>query len=421
MTRQIMCSVLRTKTVLLVFSIFIMNVTGRATTRSALRIQEKFLKPSKAQVQCDSNEPLGCADAVTPCFSPNGDLFLTWTQDHKVWFALSKDFGKTWTLPLRIGDIDSCCVAWRPQVIADAAGNVLVAYDTFTNREKHENREIRIAFSSDGGHHFSPTRPFETGSINQRLPVLDLTPDGRFLILWQEDKPQSGMQHAASVYYAWSKDGGRSFGPKAMAYPLSCPCCRIAVANSPGGLPVVVFRTIFSRGVRDHVVMSFDVSGFPGSIHRVAVDDWVVLCPHQSASIAVSSRGTIHVAWYTQGKVRQGLFYARSTDGGQHFGEPKKFGEVDGMASRPYIYAQGEVIWRVWKSTDDHATHVWKQVSHDDGLNWNTPELVANCTGYSDDPLVIGYGKHIFLSWLNREHGYQLISLEEPLIGLNQR
>jgi hypothetical protein len=370
----------------------------------------------KAAHRCESAQPLGCADAATPVFAPDGTLLLTWTQDQKVWFARSKDLGQSWTLPVRIGDVSSGFDGGgdaRPQLVADAAGHVLIAYDTF--KDQHWNAEIWLATSSDGGAHFAAPRVFEPTAESQRLPVLDVAASGKILMVWQ-DKRLSGPQKlpGASIAYAWSSDGGRTFSPSALAADTSCECCRIAVTNTPDGSPILAFRTIFPGEVRDHVILRFLPSGLPGKPHRVSVDDWVTdACPHQGPSIAVSGSGTIHVAWYTQGKVRQGLFYARSTSNGATFDNPQRLGNPDDATSRPFVFAHGDQVWRVWKTFDGHASQVLIQHSRDDGRDWSAPSVVGSATGRSDHPLLIGNRDHVFVSWLSSEHGYQLIELKD--------
>jgi hypothetical protein len=366
---------------------------------------------------CDSTQPLGCADTATATFAPDGTLLLAWVQDQKVYFARSKDQGGNWTLPLRIGDLGAGFDGGgdaRPRLVAGASGHVLIAYDTF--RDKHWNAEIWLARSSDGGAHFEVPRVFEPGSVSQRLPVLDVTSSGRILMLWQ-DKRLSGPQQllGASIAYAWSADGGETFSTSAIASTASCECCRIGVTNSADGTPVTAFRTIFPGSVRDHVIVHFDASGASGKLQRVSVDDWVTdSCPHQGPSIAVSGSGTVHVVWYTQGNARKGLFYARSSDGGANFETPQRLGHPDDLATRPFVFAPANDVWRVWKDFDGHVSHVLLQTSHNDGRDWSIPSVIDSSTGHSDHPLLVGYRDRVFLSWLSSEHGYQLVDLKDP-------
>jgi hypothetical protein len=365
---------------------------------------------------CESKQPLGCADSATPAFAPDGTLLLTWTQDQKVWFARSKDLGQNWTLPVFIGDASTGFDGGgdaRPQLAVDAAGHVLIAYDTF--KDEHWNAQIWLASSSDGGAHFDAPRVFEPAAVSQRLPVLDVAASGKILMAWQ-DKRLSGPQklEGASIAYAWSADGGRTFSPSALAATASCECCRIGVTNARDGSPILAFRTIFPGEVRDHVILHFLRSGLPDKPQRISVDNWSTdACPHQGPSIAVSSSGTTHVAWYTQGKARQGLFYARTKNDGSAFDEPQGLGDPDYLTSRPYVFAHGDQIWRVWKAFDGETSQVLAQHSGNDGKDWSAPAVIDSSTGHSDHALLIGNEKQVFLSWLSSEHGYQLIELKE--------
>ena len=110
----------------------------------------------------------------------------------------------------------------------------------------------------------------------------------------------------------------------------TCECCRLGLAFAGPGRPVVVFRNIFEGGVRDHAVMTFTDPATPGEVRRVSNDDWQIsACPHHGPSLSISPAGTYHVAWYTNGKARKGLFYARSQDEGRTFSDPIPLGRSD--------------------------------------------------------------------------------------------
>lgn len=370
---------------------------------------------------CEATQALACADTATPAFAPDGALLLTWTQDHGVYVARSADLGHSWSLPQKIGDVGAGFDGGgdaRPQIAADAAGHVLVAFDRF--KDQHWDAEIWLARSADDGMHFDPAAVFEPGAVSQRLPVLDALPSGGFVMLWQDKRlSKSEQRPGASIAYAWSDDGGATFTPSAIAAETSCECCRIALSTDATGLPIAAFRTIFPGSVRDHVTLGFQRSGptaplEPAQLHRISVDNWVTdACPHQGPSVAVSADGSEHVVWYTQGKERQGLFYARSSDGGVHFGAAQQLGDPERMPSRPFVYAHGHAVWRVWKEFDGRETRVLGQQSRDDGVHWSAPTVLASATGRTDHPLLVGDGRRVYLSWLSRQHGYQLTPIPD--------
>jgi hypothetical protein len=177
---------------------------------------------------------------------------------------------------------------------------------------------------------------------------------------------------------------------------------------------VLLFRNVFDKTVRDHAITTFINPVTPGPIYRVSIDDWEIdACPHQGPSLAISPAGTYHAAWSTSGRVRQGLFYARSTNAGASFSEPMRIGRPDRSASRPYVLAVPGALWLAWKEFDGVETTVSTMVSHDDGGTWSRPDVVARTGDASDHPLLIANGTKVWLSWQTQADGYRLIPLED--------
>ena len=149
-------------------------------------------------------------------------------------------------------------------------------------------------------------------------------------------------------------------------------------------------------------------SSTPGEVRRVSKDDWqIAACPHHGPSLAISSAGTYHAAWYTSGKARKGLFYARSQDEGRSFSDPVRIGRPDRNPTRPFVLAGPRGTAMVWKEFDGEKTTVNLMTSHDDGQNWSTPVAIASTTDTSDHPLLVSDGKRIFLSWMTKAEGYR--------------
>jgi hypothetical protein len=174
----------------------------------------------------------------------------------------------------------------------------------------------------------------------------------------------------------------------------------------------IVYRAIFPDGVRDHATQIIHASD-EGAIQRVSRDEWKTdACPHHGPSIAISSSGKIHVAWFTQGSARSGVFYASSNNQGKTYSRPQRIGQEDENISRPYLLAQGKSVYLVWKRFDGNRTSIFLKQSSDDGKTWTPPAIIASTDGYSDHPLLISKNQQVYLSWLTREDGYQLIPLK---------
>jgi len=217
------------------------------------------------------------------------------------------------------------------------------------------------------------------------------------------------------VAYAWSRDGGATFADEHIAQDHTCECCRLAVAFDPERRPLVLFRSIFGESERDHALLTFGDTGESRGSVRVSEDHWAIDgCPHHGPAVAVSADGTVHAAWFTQGKARQGLFYARSSDGGKTFSEPLPVGDAEKQAGRPYLFARGGDTWLVWKEFDGKRIYVKERKSSDAGKTWSADKVLADTGGFADHPLLIEDGHRVYLSWFTRDQGYRLLPLEEP-------
>jgi hypothetical protein len=73
----------------------------------------------------------------------------------------------------------------------------------------------------------------------------------------------------------------------------------------------------------------------------------------------------------------------------------------------------GQQLWLAWKEFDGAQSLVYIKQSDDDGKTWGTPQMISKTNGYSDHPLLVNQGDTVFLSWLTRADGYQLIKVTQ--------
>ena len=224
--------------------------------------------------------------------------------------------------------------------------------------------------------------------------------------------PRSPARSSPSgIAVGWSDDGGKSFAGKKILMDHSCECCRVSAALDRDGRPVFAWRQVFGANTRDHYVakLSADDGSLAGG--RVSDDNWATTCPHHGPSLAVDAAGGWHVAWFTNGAARKGLFYAKSVDGGKSFSEPMKFGDDEHAPSHPAMLAAKGHVYRVWKEFDGATTSILAQISADAGKSWSPARVAASTTNASDHPLLIEHNGAAYLSWLTREQGYRLLPL----------
>jgi hypothetical protein len=373
--------------------------------------------PAKPSLSCKGSG-LDCANAAMPFLTKDGKLLLTWTAGGVVSFAKSDDLGKTFSSAVKIAEhgksLDTGSDA-RPQIVSDSNGNIFLTYAFF--KDSNWNAQINTSRSNDEGATFSvPTSLIEYGS-SQRFPSVLIRPDNSIFMTWVDKRLVSAAKQGGekrlggSIAYSFSTDGGKTFRVERIANENSCECCRIGSALMPTGDPAIIYRAIFPAGIRDHATQLISESE-SGKIRRVSKDDWKTdACPHHGPTIAVSSTGKIHVAWFTQGTARSGVFYANSINQGETFSSPVRIGGEHENVSRPHLLALNKSIWLVWKGFDGTKTSVYLKQSSDDGFTWSQPTLIAQTSAYSDHPLLISHGGDVLLSWLTRADGYQVIKL----------
>jgi hypothetical protein len=363
---------------------------------------------------------LACATQATPTFAPDGTLWLAWAANRVVSVAHSSDLGRTFSSPIPVNpeplDLDWGPDA-RPKIVVDKEDRVFVAFARF--KDQKFNGQVLYSRSVDGGRSFASPAPITANPESQRFEALALDADGSLFAAWLDKRnrvPAAERREkyvGAGLAFAWSHDHGASFSEAHIAIDNTCECCRLAVAFAGAGRPVVAFRNVFGGTVRDHAVITFIDPQTPGPLSRVSVDDWKTdVCPHQGPSLALAADGSYHVAWFTNGSVRKGLFYASSEDGGRTFSAPKPLGDPAHNPSRPFLLAVNDDLWLTWKEFDGERTTVQAMVSRDDGHTWSDPRAVAQTGDASDHPLLVTNGAQVFLSWQTRAEGYRLLPLE---------
>jgi hypothetical protein len=382
---------------------------AEATARSGMKHPE----PPCADIKPD------CALTVSPAIDRKGRLFVAFTVGKSVYVAASSDGGRSFAPPATIatigdGTIDSHGDA-RPKVVALNDGGLIASYTT--RPDKQMIGTIFTARSTDGGKTFSPPQAMLSEG-GQRFEAFTVSPKGRIYAGWL-DKTHAlkakaeGREFAGSgVAFATSDDGGATFKGKSILMDHACECCKMSAAIDRDGQAVFAWRQVFEDGARDHYAARLSADGATLSGGRVSDDNWVInACPHQGPSLAIDRAGVWHLAWFTKGKTRQGLFYAQSRDNGKSFSTPEKIGDDARAPSFAALLATKDRLYRVWKEFDGTTTTVPMQMSRDGGKNWSAPRVMASAADAADSPQLVDDGRRAFLSWAAHREGYRLIPL----------
>lgn len=375
-----------------------------------------------ARPDCAHGETgLACARQASPAFLKDGTLVLAWSAGGRVMVARSVDRGAGLSEPVAVNSaveaIDESGDA-RPAIATDGTGRVFVAY--VLRKDAAYSGTLMLGRSPDGGHSFSAPRPVASEPTSQRFPVLRVDASDRLYLAWLDKRGITAAKAAGQPYrgaalaMAWSDDGAETFVFEGIAEHSSCECCRIALDLGADGRPVVLWRHVFAPNIRDHAVMTFADRDHPGPLRRLSDDDWRIdACPHHGPALALlGTDGSVHAAWYTAGKTRKGLFLARAASSEADFAAPRPIGRADHSPAHPQILALGGRLHLAWREFDGESSRVMAQASDDSGTTWSAPREIAATRDGSDRPVLIGDGRHAYLSWLTKAEGWRLIALE---------
>lgn len=356
--------------------------------------------------------------AVSAAFDARGRLWLVRAEGGHVLVSVSDNRGESFGTPVRVNPDPERVAAEgenRPKLAFGEKGQVYVSWTQ--SLEQPFSGHVRFSRSLDGGRSFSPpvTVNDNREPISHRFESMIVDRHGAIHLVWLDRRDaarakQRGERYTGiSVYRAVSRDGGKSFGGNRRVAEHSCECCRTALALDNDGTPVVFWRHVFGKNIRDHAMLRLDGKS---PLVRVSVDNWEVdACPHHGPSLSIGTDGVYHLAWFNGATGRAGLRYSRTTDRGGHVSSPITFGNSEAQAAHPQVLALGDRVWLAWKEFDGREATVHVMHSDDAGLSWSAPTVFASTDGASDHPLLIADGARAYLSWNTAKEGYRLVAL----------
>lgn len=372
---------------------------------------QDYLKTGAADY---SHYPEGGGLFVTAAFGPDGRLWRIVPEKKYVYVDYSTDRGKTFSAPVVVNkESQPIKVSGenRPAIAVDRSGRITIVYAA----EGTQPVTLYFSVSTDNGQSFSIPSPLsdKASEANSFQGRLVLNPSGQPYVFWHDERNRTDWRQPGNTIYYTTINGqsGLNFAAQKLSDNL-CECCHIAAAFDKDDQAVLFARFIYSGGIRDHGLIRTSAKGNEPFSSRVTFDNWSIeACPEHGPAISISEDGRYHIAWFTQGSVRQGLFYAFSSDRGGHFSNPLSFGNPEKLPSHPDIMAQGKHIILGWTEFDGVKTQLMVMQSNDGGQTWSQPKSIAEATTETDYPLLLSDGKEVFVSWNSKTKGYQLIPL----------
>ncbi len=186
-------------------------------------------------------------------------------------------------------------------------------------------------------------------------------------------------------------DAGRAGAISEWSEPVSLPLPRLGISKQaivvgPGDAITAAFVLPVNEARGVYVTRSLDNGeswSEPVQVFDAAAEGWPAA---DSPRLAQTGDDTLHLTWTRTelpDEAAQGLYYARSDDGGETWSAPQP---VESQATRTRtavlwsdLVGVGEqVVHRVWQTAANPNVTVWHQFSIDDGISWSKATVVAN-------------------------------------------
>jgi len=401
------------------------SLIGLLSGLSVAQSPSALCDPSSLQTE-QATVSVHCGGAPSATIDEAGVLWVSFVQDEHVYVQRSEDLGQHWEAAVRVTTEPEDAEfngENRPKIIvARDAGETHVMLSWTTKTSANFTGEIRFSHSTDGGRSFVPPRTINDDNLlaGHRFDSLFLTEDNTLYLTWIDKRDleaslEKGEEYpGAAIYYAVSKDLGRTFSQNYPVSAHSCECCRIAIAPSGKSNVTILWRQLFNTEIRDHAIAELDAAGNVSQLQRATYDDWYInACPHHGPTmISASDNDGYHMSWFSAGNLHKGIYYARF-DLGE--GKPSQLVQIDGTpgAGHPYLASHDNTLYLVWKGFDGMSTPLQLKTSIDGGASWSDTKTLFNTAEGSDHPLLVTDSEGVYLSWLTQEHGYLFEKINE--------
>lgn len=376
--------------------------------------QAQYYSSDGGQTWGQSSLPKTSAD------SPVGDPAVDWTSDGTAW-ALTIGVDSAPNLRLRCYKSTNAGKDWTYESLVSGTSTIADKPSLWVDHASGSpHRDTMYATWHDGTNARIAVRNGPSGTWGTPLTVsgseTTFTADGGDIktnsfgdvfVFW----PNAGGQ---TLLMAKSTDGGSSFTA------LGSSPVQIASTNGSFTIKVPAEAT---RATRSGTIGT--LIAISGGAYRTATEDLVFACWHDLAGGTGCNSPSNAPGTDATSTCKTRVWFARSTDGGQHWSTPAKINDQSGKNDQffPRLAVDeltGHLMVVYYDTAGDSnrvATNVWNQYSTDGGVTWSpavkvSTQSTTEATGAEDNAQEFGdymglsgvYGR-FFACWTDRRGG----------------
>ena len=307
---------------------------------------------------------------------------------------------------MRINDSDG--EVWgfsvsKPRIGVGPTGTIHVFYPANDYNAEFDKAAVSARYrrSTDNGRSFSAAvtmnRPAtvdredllgEGLAMSNSFGTMGIAPDGTVITAWQNVATMEDQTAGANGVVAISTDDGATFSEEivALADNKVCPCCQLTLEFGDD-VALMGLRYLYDGG-RDSTIArstdggrSFELTG------RLDFAPWDINgCPLKPTELAIAG-DNVYAAAYTAGEEPAGLYFTRSTDGGESFAGRQQVHPAAAIADAPALSVDADGNVRlVWHAKVDGDRRLYTSVSTDGGTSLSDPVEISSPPGKSMYP-----------------------------------
>ncbi|QNF31286.1 exo-alpha-sialidase (plasmid) [Adhaeribacter swui] len=258
-------------------------------------------------------------------------------QGEEIFYTISKDLGKSFTSPQRIGKQTKLALGMTrgPQITTTKDFTIVAAAD-------HTGKIMVYRLKNNKSKWSQPVNILNSDTTaKEGFIALASGKDNVVYAAWLDMR----IADKNNIFSSYSLDGGKTWSKSKLVYKAPeggiCPCCRPSITADQKGNVYVMFRNEL-KGSRDMYVAHSKDSGKTFSpAQKLGLGTWTLkACPMDGGAIAMDASSKVGTSWRRENTI----YYAEPGSLEQKIAEGKASSLVKTLKGNYIVWQQGNNI-----------------------------------------------------------------------------